>query len=71
VNSSSASFGLSSPSHFLRWFSYLDNYRTTVELFLVRSPDTPDGGESNETVTSGTTTMVRPGLDDPSVGAVD
>jgi len=62
------------PVLFFRWFSDLDDYRATIELFLVQSLDGHlgglDGGESNETVTSGTSAMTRPALNDLSADDV-
>jgi len=57
-----------------RWFGDLDYYQATIELFLVQSfyghLGGLDGGESNETVTSGTTAMTRPALNDLSTDDV-
>jgi len=56
-------------------FSNLDDDRATIKLCLVQSLDSLlgglDGGESNETVTSGTTAIARPALDDLSADTVD
>jgi len=58
-----------------RWFSNLDDDQATVELCLVQSLDGLlsglDGGESNETVTSGTSAMARPALNDLSADTGD
>ena len=60
---------------FFRWLSDLNDYRATIELFLVQSLNGLlgglDGGESNETVTSGTTAVTRPALNYLSADAVD
>lgn len=57
-----------------RWFRDLDDYRATFELITVQSLDGLlgglDGGESNETVTSGTTAITRPALNDLSADDV-
>jgi len=63
------------PVLLFRWFSDLDDDRATVELFLVQSLDGHlggfDGGESDETVTSRTTAIARPALNDLSADAID
>jgi len=60
---------------FFRWFGNLDDDRATVELCLVQSVDGLlgglDGGESNETITSRTTAIARPALNDLSADTAD
>ena len=55
--------------------SNLDDNRATIVLCLVQSLDGLlgglDSGESDETVTSGTTAIARPALDDLSADTVD
>jgi len=57
-----------------RWFRNLDDHGATFELFPVEGLDGVlgglDGGESDETVTSGTTTIAGPALNDLSADDV-
>lgn len=81
LGTSSASVSLKPPARpifltlFFGWFSYLNDDRTAVKLSLVQSFDGLlgglDGSESNETVASGASSMMRPALNDLSADTVN